>query len=43
LLSIKDACLAFAETQGIIFNCSKTVCMTFRLREQKAQSSHYWH
>jgi len=32
LLSV---CQAYAESHGNIFNCSKTVCMTFRLRVQK--------
>jgi len=36
LQSIPDVCQAYAELHGIIFNCNKTVCLTFRLRAQKA-------
>ena len=44
LLSILDVCQAYAESHGIIFNCSKTVSMTFKaLGVQKAQSPHCWH
>jgi len=28
--SILDVCQAYAESHGIIFNCSKTVCITFK-------------
>jgi len=30
LQSILDVCQAYAESHGIVFNCSKTVCMTFK-------------
>jgi len=30
---ILGVCEAYAESHGIIFNCSKTLCMTFRLRK----------
>jgi len=29
LQSVQDVCQAYAESHEIIFNCSKTVCMTF--------------
>ena len=29
LKRILDVCQAYAESHGIIFNCNKTVCMTF--------------
>ena len=29
LQRILDVCQAYAESHGIIFNCNKTVCMTF--------------
>ena len=37
LQRILDVCQAYAESYGIIFNCNKTVCMTLRLKVQKAQ------
>jgi len=30
LQNILDVCQAYAESHGIIFNCSKTVCMMFK-------------
>ena len=35
LQSTFDVCQAYAESYGIIFNCSKTVCMTFEAKERK--------
>jgi len=32
---ILDVCQAYAESHGIIFNCSKTVCMTFKAKTAK--------
>ena len=32
LQSILDVCQAYAESHGIIFNCSKTVCITFETK-----------
>ena len=32
---ILDVCQACAESHGIIFNCSKTVCMTFKAKTAK--------
>ena len=37
LQSIIDVFQAYAESHGIIFNCSNTVCMTFKARVQKVQ------
>jgi len=31
-----DVCQAYAETHGIIFNCSKTVCMMFKAKSAKS-------
>jgi len=36
LQSILDVCQAYAESYGIIFNCSKTVCMTFKTKSVKS-------
>jgi len=36
LQSILDVCQAYAESHGIIFNCSKTVCMTFKAKSAKS-------
>jgi len=36
LQSILDVCQAYAESHGIIFNCSKTVCMTFEAKSAKS-------
>jgi len=38
LQSIQNLCQAYAELEGIILNCSKTVCMTFEAKHSK--SSH---
>ena len=35
LQRILDVCQAYAESHGIIFNCSKTVCMTFKYTPNK--------
>jgi len=40
---ILSVCQAYAESHGNIFNYSKTVCMTFMAKSEKAQSLHYWH
>ena len=32
LQSILDVCQAYAESHGIICNCSKTVCITFETK-----------
>jgi len=36
LQSIVDVCQAYAESHGIIFNCRKTVCMTFKAKSGKS-------
>jgi len=36
LQRILDVCQAYAELHGIIFNCSKTVCMTFEVKSAKS-------
>jgi len=36
LQSILDVCQVEAESYGIIFNCSKTVCMTFTAKTTKS-------
>jgi len=36
LQSILDVYQAYAESHGIIFNCSKTVCMTFKTKSAKS-------
>jgi len=33
---ILDMCQAYADSHGIIFNCNKTVCMTFRAKSAKS-------
>ena len=43
LQGVLDVCQAYAELHWIILNCSKTICMTLRLRTQKARSSRCWH
>ena len=30
-----DVCQAYAESNGIIFNCNKTVCMTFKAKSAR--------
>ena len=42
LQRILDVCRAHAESHGIIFNCNKTVCMTFKAKVQKAQPLQSW-
>jgi len=34
--SIPDVCQAYAELHGIIFNCNKTVCLTFKAKSAKS-------
>jgi len=34
--SILDVCQAYAELHGIIFNCRKTDCMTFKAKSAKS-------
>jgi len=36
LQGILDVCQAYAESRGIIFNCSKTICMTFKTKRAKS-------
>ena len=36
LQTILDVCQAYAESHGIIFNCSKSVCMTFKAKSAKS-------
>jgi len=36
LQRILDVCQAKAESQGIILNCNKTVCMTFKAKSAKS-------
>ena len=31
-----DVCQAYAELHGIVFNCNKTVCMTFKVKSAKS-------
>ena len=35
LQRIRDVCQAYAESHGIIVNCNKTVCMTFKAKTAK--------
>jgi len=35
LQRILDVCRAYAESHGIMFNCYKTVCMTFKAKNAK--------
>jgi len=39
LQNILDVCQAYAESHGIIFNCNKTVCMTFKAECKKHSHS----
>jgi len=39
LLRILDVCQAYAELYGIVFNCNKTVCMTFRAKSAKSTAT----
>jgi len=36
---IPDVCQAYAESHGIIFNCNKTVCMTFKAKSAKSAAT----
>ena len=36
LQRILDVCQAYAESYGIIFNCNKTACMTFKAKRAKS-------
>jgi len=36
LQRILDACQAYAESHGMIFNCNKTVCMAFKAKSAKS-------
>ena len=36
LQRILDVCQAYAASHGIIFNCNKTVCMTFKAKSAKS-------
>jgi len=36
LEELLSVCQAFAESHGNIFNCSKTVCMTFKAKSAKS-------
>jgi len=36
LQRILDVCQAYAESHGIIFNCNKTVCRTFKAESAKS-------
>jgi len=36
LQRILDVCQAYAESHGIIFNCNKTICMTFKAKSAKS-------
>ena len=37
LQRLLDVCQAYAESHGIIFNCNKTVCMTFKAKSAKSK------
>jgi len=39
LQRILDVCQAYAESHGIIFNCNKTVCMTFKAKSPKSTAN----
>jgi len=39
LQKILDVCQAYAESHGIIFNCNKTVCMTFKAKSAKSTAT----
>jgi len=36
---ILDVCQAYAESHGIIFNCNKTVCMTFKAKSARSTAT----
>ena len=39
LQRILDVCQTYAESHGIIFNCNKTVCMTFKAKSAKSTAT----
>ena len=39
LQRILDVCQAYAEWHGIVFNCNKTVCMTFKAKSAKSTAT----
>ena len=39
LQQIVDMCQAYAESHGIIFNCNKTVCMTFKATSARSTAT----
>jgi len=39
LQRILDVCQAYAESHGIIFNCNKTVCMTFKAKSARSTAT----
>ena len=39
LQRILDVCQAYADLHGIIFNCNKTVCMTFKAKSAKSTAT----
>jgi len=39
LQRILDVCQAYVESHGIIFNCNKTVCMTFKAKRAKSTAT----
>jgi len=39
LQRILDVCQAYAQSHGIIFNCNKTVCMTFKAKSAKSTAT----
>ena len=39
LQRILDVCQAYAESRGIIFNCSKTVCLTFKAKSARSTAT----
>ena len=39
LQRIPDVCQAYAESHGIIFNCNKTVCMTFKAESARSTAT----
>ena len=36
LQRVLDVCQAYAESHGIIFDCNKTVCLTFKAKSAKS-------
>jgi len=39
LQRIQDMCQAYAESHGVIFNCNKTVCMTFKAKSARSTAT----